>query len=118
MIVCVALSADGSVGQGWGRAGRVAVAEIGPQGIGSWQEIQTDWDRLHDASTEGSHHARIARFLAEHRVEMVIAGHMGPGMQQMLGRMGIAIRLGAEGDPRQAVLGEAGAEGAPAPRLN
>ena len=107
MIVCVPVSVDGSVGQGWGRAGRVAVAEVGPQGVSSWQEFQVDWDQLHEVSTEGSHHARIARFLMEHGVQMVVAGHMGPGMQNMLDRMGIVFRLGAQGDPRQAVLLEA-----------
>jgi len=104
MVVCVTLTSDGQVGGGWGRANRVAVAEIQGGRIVSWDEIEVGWDRLHDEGTEGSHHARIARFLMDRKVSQVVSGHMGPGMQQMLGRMGITIRIGVSGDARQAAL--------------
>ncbi len=103
MIVCVPVTHDGQVGGGWGRAGRVAVAAVADGAVTRWEEFEVGWDRLHDEGSEGGHHARIARFLSEHGVERVVAGHMGPPMEQMLGRMGIAVRLGAEGDARQAV---------------
>ncbi len=103
MIVCVPVTRDGQVGGGWGRAGRVAVAAVADGAVTRWEEFEVGWDRLHDEGSEGGHHARIARFLSEHGVERVVAGHMGPPMEQMLGRMGIAVRLGAEGDARQAV---------------
>ncbi len=107
MILCVPVTSDGHVGHSWGRADRVAVAEVANGAIGRWEEIDVGWDRLHDEGTEGGHHARVARFLAEHRVERVVAGHMGPPMRHMLERMGIDALLGPEGDARSAVLGAA-----------
>ena len=73
----------------------------------AWEEHDVAWDALHDVGTEGGHHARVARFLKEHGVEVVVAGHMGPPMEQMLGSMRIVARLGAGGDARQAVLAAA-----------
>jgi predicted Fe-Mo cluster-binding NifX family protein len=102
MIVCVPVTAGGQVGGGWGRADRVAVAEVDNSGISSWQEIEVGWGRLHDGDGEGQHHARIARFLTEHKVTCVVAGHMGPPMEQMLNQMQITVRLGATGDARTA----------------
>ncbi len=102
MIVCVPVTSDGQVDHSWGRAPRVAVANVDGDRIDSWQEFDVGWDRLHDEGTEGGHHARIARFLTEHAVGSVVAGHMGPPMQQMLGRMGVRVTLGASGDARRA----------------
>ena len=62
------------------------------------------WDTLHDEGTEGAHHAWVARFLNDHRVEVVIAEHMGPGMTRMLTTMGIHVVLGAGGDAGTAIL--------------
>ncbi|HEX7948995.1 MAG TPA: NifB/NifX family molybdenum-iron cluster-binding protein [Candidatus Limnocylindrales bacterium] len=107
MIVAIALAPDGTAGQGWGRAPRVAVARVENGRIESWTEHDTRWDVFHDEGSEGGHHARIARFLADHAVEVVMAGHMGPPMVQMLGRMGIGIRLDGGGDARAAVVGAA-----------
>jgi predicted Fe-Mo cluster-binding NifX family protein len=105
MTVCVPVTPGGEVGGGWGRAARVAVARVDGGLITSWTEHDVRWDELHDAAGEGSHHGRIASFLLEHGATMVIAGHMGPPMVQMLGRMGIEVRLGAVGDARLAVIG-------------
>ncbi len=63
MRVCVPVTADGKVDPRWGRASRVAVADVADGGIRDWQEFAVDWDVLHDQGTEGAHHARIARFL-------------------------------------------------------
>ena len=106
MVVCVNMAADGQVGGGWGRSERVAIARVDGGRIESWEEIAVGWDRLHDEGGEGAHHARIARFLMDRSVERVVAGHMGPGMQQMLGRMGLSVRIGATGDAKEAVLAE------------
>lgn len=103
MIVAIALTPEGAAGQGWGRAPRVAIARVDDGRIQAWDVHDVRWDVLHDEGPEGGHHARIARFLREHDVELVIAGHMGPPMVQMLGRMDIAVRLGFEGDARAAV---------------
>ena len=103
MVVCVPVTPDAQVGQSWGRADRVAIAQVGDGGIERWEEFEVGWDASHDADGEGSHHARIARFLMDHGVEAVVAGHMGPPMQNMLTRMGLEVRLGAAGDARGAV---------------
>ncbi len=103
MVVCIPVTPDGQVGHSWGRADRVAVAETADGSIARWEEFGVGWDRLHDEDGEGAHHARIARFVAEHAVRLVIAGHMGPPMEHMLGRMGVEVRLGASGDARAAV---------------
>lgn len=107
MIVAIALDLDGAAGQGWGRAPRVAIAEVADGRIRRWTEHDTRWDLRHDEGSEGSHHARIARFLGEHAVETVVAGHMGPPMVQMLGRMGVTVRLDAGDDARAAALAAA-----------
>jgi predicted Fe-Mo cluster-binding NifX family protein len=104
MIVCLPVTADGQMGQSWGRADRVAIAEVGASGISQWDEFQVGWDQTHDLSEHGEHHERIARFLTDHHVACVVAGHMGPLMVQMLGEMGIAVRLGAAGEARSAAV--------------
>jgi len=104
MMVCVPVTSDGQVGGSWGRADRVAIAEVSAGRIVSWEEIDVRWNVLHDEGTEGSHHARVARFLMDHKVSQVVSGHMGPGMQQMLAKMGLTVRVGATGDARRAVV--------------
>ena len=108
MVVCVPVSADGSIDPRWGRADRVATAEVRAQEATSWQEFDVGWSTLHDAGGEGTHHARVVRFLIDHHVEAVVAHHMGPGMLHTLERMGLAIHLGAEGDARDAVVAAMG----------
>jgi len=88
IVVCVPVTVEGLLDRRWGRADRVAVATVSEDGIGSWEEFDVGWGGLHDAGSEGSHHARIARFLREHGVEAVAAHHMGPGMSHMLGEDG------------------------------
>ena len=103
MIVCVTVTPDGQVDGGWGRAPLVALATVEGGRITAWEEHAVAWDVLHDVGTEGGHHARVATFLKDHGVEVVIAGHMGPPMAQMLGRMRILVRSGVTGDARAAV---------------
>jgi predicted Fe-Mo cluster-binding NifX family protein len=104
MIVCVPVTPEGSIGQSWGRAERVAIANVSGRRVVDWQEFEVGWDSLHDSGTEGSHHARVARFLREHEVEVVVANRMGAGMEHMLGKMGLEVRLGATGGAKGAVL--------------
>lgn len=108
MIVCLAVTEDGQVGPRWGRADRVAVATVTDTGIESWQEFDVGWGDLHDAGPEGQHHARVARFLQDHGVQAVVAYHVGVGMQQMLGSMGIAILGTAGGRASDAALSAVG----------
>jgi predicted Fe-Mo cluster-binding NifX family protein len=104
MIVCVPVTPAGEIDPRWGRAARVAVADLRDGGIARWEEIEVGWDTAHDMGTEGSHHARVARFLQEHAAEIVVAHHMGDPMVHMLESMGVQVRLGAHGDARHAVL--------------
>jgi len=111
MRVCIPVTTDGQVDHSWGRAARVAVADVEDGSLVAWEAFDVAWDRLHDETTEGGHHARVARFLQDNRVEIVAAGHMGEPMVQMLGRMGIAVHLDIAGDAREAVIAVAGVGG-------
>lgn len=102
MKVCVPLTADGQVDPRWGRADRVAVAEVADGQISDWQEFAVGWGALHDQGTEGAHHARVARFLRDNGVQAVAVHHVGPGMQRMLGSMEIRLVMGLSGDARNA----------------
>jgi predicted Fe-Mo cluster-binding NifX family protein len=104
MKICVPITHDGQLDPRWGRAQRVAIASVDDGRVDGWQEFEVGWGTAHDAGPEGQHHARVARFLQEHAVETVVANHMGPGMTDMLAKMGIAVRLGASGPAREAVL--------------
>ena len=103
-IVCVPVRPDDQVDPRWGKAGSVAIARLDGGAIAGWEVFPVGWGALHDEGTEGGHHARIARFLMGHHVEVVVANHMGPPMQRMLEQMGLTVQLGAVGDARQAVL--------------
>jgi predicted Fe-Mo cluster-binding NifX family protein len=105
LVVCVPVTTEGLIDPRWGRANRVAVTEVTDSGIVTWHEYDVKWDALHDAGTEGSHHARVARFLQDHHVQAVVANHMGEPMVHMLERMGVKLRLGAAGDAREAAAG-------------
>ena len=102
MKVCVPIAADGQVDPRWGRADRVAVAEVADGQISDWQEFAVGWGALHDQGTEGAHHARVARFLLDNKVQAVAVSHVGPGMQRMLGSMAIQVVTGLSGDARSA----------------
>lgn len=108
MRVCIPVTGDGDVAHSWGRAPRVALADVQDGSLLAWEEIDVAWDKLHDETTEGGHHARVARFLRDHRVEVVAAGHMGEPMVHTLERLGIAVHLGIAGDARQAAVVAAG----------
>ena|SRR5487761_430950 len=95
---------EGLIDPRWGRADKVAIAEVTGDGIEAWQEYDVGWHALHDSGTDGSHHARVARFLQEHHVATVVADHMGDPMVHMLGRMGVKVVLGAMGNAREAAI--------------
>jgi predicted Fe-Mo cluster-binding NifX family protein len=107
MRLCIPVDGDGQVDPRWGRAHLLAVADIDDGVIIGWWEHEVAWDLLHDADSEGAHHARVARFLREHAVQAVVAGHMGPGMLRMLRTMGLTVYLDAHGDAHQAVAAAA-----------
>ncbi len=113
MKVCVPIGPGGVVGQRWGKADRVAVADITSGAISSWEEFDVGWDVLHDQGTEGSHHARVVKFLRDNRVEVVAAPHVGPGMVRMLDTMGVRLVTGAAGDARTAAVAAAAGQHTP-----
>jgi predicted Fe-Mo cluster-binding NifX family protein len=108
MIVCIPVTKEGTVDPRWGRADWVALAEVVDGEIVSWREIEVSWSRLHDEGGSGAHHARVVSFLREHRVQAVVANHIGDGMVRMLDAMSLPMHLGAAGDPRAAVLAAMG----------
>jgi len=89
MIVCTPVTKEGLVDPRWGRADRVALAQVVNGEILSWQEVEVSWSRLHDEGTPGSHHARVVSFLREQHVEAVVANHIGDGMVRMLAAMSL-----------------------------
>ena len=103
MIICAPVTTEGMVDPRWGRADRVAVANLVDGELVTWREVEVSWSRLHDEGTPGSHHARVVRFLREEQVEAVVAGHIGDGMIRMLDTMGLPVHLGAIGNAREAV---------------
>ena len=107
MILCVPVTTTGEIDPRWGRAGRVAVAEVVGGSVQRWDEHDVGWDRLHDEGSEGGHHARVAAFVQEHRATVVVAHHMGDPMLHMLDKLGVGVRLGVSGDARRAVLAAA-----------
>lgn len=111
MVVCVPLTPTGEIDR-WGQARRVAIARVEAGAVSEWQEFDVGWDRAHAAGTEGAHHARVARFVRDHGVETVIAARMGPDMAHMLDRLGVSVRLGAQGDARAAALAAGAEQGA------
>lgn len=107
MRIAIPTTTDGQVDHGWGRAARIAIASVEDGKVVDWQESDVGWDRLHDEGTEGGHHARIARFLLDNKVDRVAAQHMGNPMTVMLREMGIGVVLDATGDARAAAIAAA-----------
>jgi len=100
--VCVPITTEGQVDPRWGRADRVAVANVVDGQIAGWQEVTVAWGTLHDEGTEGAHHARVARFLRDNQIQAIAVHHVGPGMQRMLGSMAIRVVDDLGGDARSA----------------
>lgn len=103
-VVAVNVVGD-QVGAGWGKARTVALATIARGTIVDWDEVEVGWDVAHDAaSSEGSHHANIVRFLRDHQVKAVVTGHMGPPMAQTMRKLHVFPLVNATGDARDAAL--------------
>jgi len=115
VIIAIPVDAADQVAHGWGRAPRIALATVADAAITGWQVHDVGWDVAHDEGTEGSHHARVVRFLKDNAVEMVVAEHMGDGMVHTLGSMHLPVVLGAAGDARASVLAALDEVDGPAP---
>ncbi len=101
-VVCMPVTPTGAVDRHWGKAVQVALARLEDGAVVDWRVVDVGWDRLHDAAGEGQHHARIVRFLRDNGVTLVVAGGMGPPMQNTLAKLGVRIVLGVTGDARAA----------------
>lgn len=101
VVVAVNLMGD-AVGAGLGRAHWMGIATVANDVITSWDEYEVAWDIWHDQGPEGSHHARIVRFLREHGVQAVVTGHAGPPMVNTMLKLGVLPLLGASGSARDA----------------
>jgi predicted Fe-Mo cluster-binding NifX family protein len=101
MKVCVPITPDGAIDQRWGKAQRVAVADVADGEVREWREYEVGWGALHDQGPEGAHHARIATFLRDNAVEAIGVHHVGPGMHRMLDTMGIRVVTEQLGDAKQ-----------------
>ena len=101
-VVCITVTPSGEVGGGLGKAASVAVARVVGGEIESWEVFDVGWDVLHDAGPHGTHHARIIRFLQEHEVTDVAAAHIGESMQNTLGKLGLQVHVGVDGDAQAA----------------
>ena len=108
MILCVPVTSDEMVDPRWGKADRIAIATVRDGDIVGWRVSDVDWSSVHDEGTPARHHARVAKFLHENGVEMVVANHVGDGMMKMLQTMDIPLYLGASGDARRSILSAAG----------
>ncbi|MBI1349672.1 MAG: hypothetical protein GC156_00970 [Actinomycetales bacterium] len=107
-VVCIPVTPEGLVGHSWGKAPTVAVAKVSEGEIVDWEIHDVAWDVSHDAGPHGSHHGRLVRFLQDHDVTDVVAGHVGEPMQNTLAKLGVGVHLGAQGDARRACIDAAG----------
>ena len=104
MIVMTPVTPEGATDPRFGRAPRVAVAEVVDGQITSWAEHQVNWDVLHDEGTHGAHHARVMTFLKEQGIDAVVSAEMGPGMARMLDSAKIPVLLASPGEAKASVL--------------
>ena len=104
MIVGVTTSPEGTVGGGLGRAQTMAVADVRDGEVTDWVEHDVRWGDLHGTGPEGTHHARIVRFVREHGIECVVTSGLGEGMRVTMGKLGVVVRTDLRGDARTAAL--------------
>jgi predicted Fe-Mo cluster-binding NifX family protein len=102
MIIGVTTTPHGTVGGGLGRAQTVAVADVRDGEVTSWTEVPVGWGDLHGIGPEGTHHARIVRFVREHALECVVTSGLGESMRTTMGKLGVVVRTDLTGDARAA----------------
>lgn len=98
------VSPRGTVTGGLGRAQDLAVAEVRDGVVAQWAEHHVGWGDLHGTGPEGTHHARIVRFVREHGIECVVTSGLGEGMRTTMAKLGVAVRTDLAGDAREAAV--------------
>jgi len=91
-IVLATIDEDGNL-TGVGRAQRVAIIHIKDGKVENSEEIDVKWGEAHEMEQEGVHHASIAKFIIAYKVNEVMAGGAGPGMQMMLEKLGLTVKI-------------------------
>jgi len=107
MIVGVTTTPEGTVGGGLGRAQTMAVADVRDGAVVAWTAHHVGWGDLHGTGPEGTHHARIVRFVREHGLEGVVTSGLGEGMRTTMGKLGVVVRTDLAGDARAAAVAAA-----------
>ncbi|MGC8670175.1 MAG: NifB/NifX family molybdenum-iron cluster-binding protein [Candidatus Micrarchaeia archaeon] len=78
---------------GLGRAPRVEIIYIKNDKVEKINEIDVKWDESHEKEQEGLHHAAVAKFIMNNKINEVITAGAGPDMHRMLERLGVKIKL-------------------------
>jgi predicted Fe-Mo cluster-binding NifX family protein len=104
--VCVPVTPEERVDPRFGRTERLALASVEGDPIRAGQEVEAGRGELDDTGAEGGDHARAACFLHDRNDDVVLKHHIGANSAHMLERMGIAARVGVDGDVRSAASEE------------
>lgn len=105
--LCAPIADDGMINRRWCKTRRVAVADVRGGEISRWQEFDVGWDRLHDEGPHEDHHERMATFLRDHTVNIIVIDHIGSCLSAALTRLDIAVHPGASGQARDAIVSAA-----------
>jgi len=105
--LCAPLTDEGTINQRWCKTQRVAVADVRCGEITDWREFDVGWERLHDEGEHADHHARMADFLRDHGVNIIVVDHIGTCLRATLTRMDIAVHPGASGQADRAMVSAA-----------
>jgi predicted Fe-Mo cluster-binding NifX family protein len=97
MVICATLVGPNQVGGGLGRTDRVAIARMRNGSETQVEEHEVRWARLYDQRSATEHHDDIARFLKDHKVEMVVTGHAARDLEQILDDMSIELKTDQSG---------------------
>lgn len=118
MKIAVAVLPNGMVNAHFGRADKLAFANIENGQITEWEEVSVpfaashgdhghhhDHDHQHEHGHHhaSGHHESIKDFLVESGVNLVLLDHAGPGMKLVQEQTDIKIVVGAQGNAKEAV---------------
>lgn len=102
--LCAPLAEDGTINGRWCQSNRVAVADVREARITAWQEFDVGWERLHDEGPHEAHHDRMAAFLRDRGVNVIVVDHIGTCLRATLLKLDIAVHPGARGPADSAMV--------------
>lgn len=112
MRIAVAVLPNGMVNAHFGRASKMALADVENGAITKWEEIDAPFAEMHGDhhhhhgaghQPSPTHQSTIKNFLVEQNVNVVLVHHAGPGLQKVKDDTDIEIVAGAQGNAREAV---------------